>query len=183
MKKVLLIGSVIVTLGLLIVGFTVPAFAHGPGNTGNVAQDCWGEPGEGGYHGHGAIHSDTVSELLGLTPEEIQVQRQEGKSLVEIAATQGVTEDALVDAITAAKEEAIQQRVEDGTLTQEQADLMLQQMTQRTAEMVNRTTFGPPEDRGTCGYGEPGQGISPGAMNHWGGHGRMGGGMMGNGWR
>jgi len=103
---------------------------------------------------------------------------------VEIAAAQGVTEDTLVEAILAAKKEAIQERVEAGILTQEQSDRMFQQMEQRTIEAVNRTTVGPVgphEDRGAgamryggsqggngaC-YGDAGTGIGPGGMNKWG---------------
>jgi len=94
--------------------------------------------GWGGWQG-GATCSETVGNLLGLTPEEIEVQRHEGKSMVEIAAAQGVTEDALVEAILAAK--------------QDQSDRMFQQMEQRTSEAVNRTAVGvgpvgPHEDRG-----------------------------------
>ncbi len=32
MKKLLLIGSIVLVLGLLIVGFTTPIFAHSPGD-------------------------------------------------------------------------------------------------------------------------------------------------------
>jgi hypothetical protein len=79
-----------------------------------------------------------------------------------------VSEDALVEAILDAKRETVQQRVEDGTLTQEQANLMLQQMEQRTIQMVNKVTVGPPDDRGCCGYGEAGVSTGPGMMRHWG---------------
>ncbi len=34
MKKLLLIGSIVLVLGLLIVGFTTPLFAHGPDDGG-----------------------------------------------------------------------------------------------------------------------------------------------------
>jgi len=141
--------------GLLVFALAGVAFAHGP---------------QGGYQGDGAFCSDTVSELLGLTPEEIQAQRYEGKSLVEIAQAQGVSEDALVVAIMVVKEAAIEQKVEDGILTQEQADLMLQQMEQRTYEAVNRTTLGPFDSPGGKGYGQFGEGAGPGLMRHWGNH-------------
>lgn len=72
-----------------------------------------------GFHGKGAVCSETVSELLGLTPEELCELRQEGKSLAEIAAEQGVTVDELVAAIMAEKTAAVQARVDNGTLTQE----------------------------------------------------------------
>ena len=76
------------------------------------------EDGEGvDYVCHESI--DAVSELLGLSPEEIREEHESGKSLVEIAEEQGVSEDALIEAIMAAPKEAIEQKVEDGILTQE----------------------------------------------------------------
>jgi hypothetical protein len=144
--------------GLLVVLFSGAAFAAGP-------------------HGEGTACTETVSELLGLTPEEIQAQRHEGKSLVEIAAAQGVSEDVLVEAILAAKKEAIEQKIEAGTLTQEQADLCFQQMEQRISQSVNRTTCGPVDGERGKGYGRAGEGsccdgtgpgTGPGGMNRYG---------------
>jgi hypothetical protein len=141
----ILIAALAVT-GLLVASFAGVALAAGPADA-DADGDCpfFGErQGQGGMHGfHGEGTSDAVSELLGLTAEDIQAQRLEGKSLVEIAAAQGVTEDALVAAIMAVKTEAVQQRVADGTLIQEQATLMLENMEQATIQSVNRTTVGP----------------------------------------
>ncbi len=39
MKKLLLIGSILLVLGLLIVGFTTPLFAHSPGDGGAIPAD------------------------------------------------------------------------------------------------------------------------------------------------
>ena len=39
MKKLLLIGSIVLVLGLLIVGFTAPIFAHGPDDGGATTAD------------------------------------------------------------------------------------------------------------------------------------------------
>ncbi|MFC1987304.1 hypothetical protein ACFLVH_02005 [Chloroflexota bacterium] len=122
-----------------------------------------------GFHGEGATCSETVSELLGLTPEALCELRQEGKSLADIAAEQGVTVDELVAAIVAEKTEAVQARVNDGTLTQEQADLMIQQMAERTELAVNRTTTGPAEGRMGGGHGTSSAGAGIGLANRWGG--------------
>jgi len=172
-KKFKLLTISLLTAGILAVTITGVAFAAGPARVDGEVEAYCGQ-GWGGYHGHGAICSETVSELLGLTHEEIEAQRHEGKSLVEIAEAQGVSEDALVEAILDARREAVQQRVEDGILTQEQANLILQQMEQRTIQMANRVTFGPPEDRGGCGYGEAGDSTGLGAMRHWGQQGGRG---------
>ena len=127
-----------------------------------------------GFQGEGVTCSEAVSELLGLTPEELCELRQEGMSLTEIAAEQGVTVDELVEAIMAEKTAAVQARVDDGTLTQGQADLMIQHMTERTELAVNKTTTGPIELRmgGQNGkgarHGSAGMGAGPGGMHKWG---------------
>ena len=43
MKKLLLIGSIVLVLGLLIVGFTTPMFAHGPddGEATPANEEAW----------------------------------------------------------------------------------------------------------------------------------------------
>jgi len=122
-----------------------------------------------GFHGEGEVCSETVSELLGLTPEEICDLRQEGKSIAEIAADQGVTVDELVEAIMAERTVAVQARVDDGTLTQEQADLMIQRMEERTELAVSRTATGPTEWRMGSGYGKSSEGTGSGLANRWGG--------------
>jgi len=163
--KLLGLAVGVVALMALTLGGTV--FADTPEET-DTQIDC--EAGWGGWQG-GDTCSETVGDLLGLTHEEIEAQRHEGKSMVEIAAAQGVSEDTLVEAILVAKREAIQEKVEAGILTQEQSDRMFQQMEQRTIEAVNRTTigpFGPHEDRGAGACGQQGQGMGPGAMRQWG---------------
>lgn len=85
---------------------------------------------------------DVLSKLTGLTTDEIQVLRQEGKSLVQIAATKNVTEAQLVAAILADRKAVLQERVTAGTLTQAQVDLMLKNMEQNIAQMVNSTSNG-----------------------------------------
>ena len=83
-----------------------------------------------------------------------------------------LSKNSFTEAIMAVKKEAVQAKVEAGILTQEQADLMLQQMEQRTQQAVNRTSVGPPDwsrgnGRGACS-GETGLGSGPGGMHRWG---------------
>ena len=74
---------------------------------------------------------DTIAEALGLTPNELFTEsHDEGKTVVEIAEERGVDLSAVKDTLDArraeARQEAIQQAVEDGRITQEQADWMLE---------------------------------------------------------
>ena len=63
-----------------------------------------------------------IADALGLTVDELQEAREDGKTLAELAETAGVSLDEVLDAMRAARADAIQQAVEDGQLTQEQAD-------------------------------------------------------------
>ena len=90
-----------------------------------------------------AVHSGVLSDLLGMSLDEISEQRQDGKSLVEIAAEQGVDEETLVATLVGVVEENLQQRVDDGFITQERADLLLELVTERVTDAVNRTEVGP----------------------------------------
>ena len=75
---------------------------------------------------------DTVAEALGLTPEELFAELHEGKNLSEIAEEQGVELEEVREAVNAArveaKKEAIEQAVEDGRLSREQADWIIEGM-------------------------------------------------------
>ncbi|MEA3439823.1 MAG: hypothetical protein U9R58_06040 [Chloroflexota bacterium] len=66
-----------------------------------------------------------LSQALGLTVDDLHEAREEGKSISDILSEQGVTAVEVREALVAAHEAAIQQAVEDGVITQEQADQFL----------------------------------------------------------
>lgn len=114
-----------------------------------------------------------VADLLGMTPQEIQAELQQGKSLVEIAAAKGVTEDQLVAAIFEPMKTFMQGQVTAGNWTQAQMDAHLSQAEQHIRLLVNASGNG---------YGGYGCGIM-GGLNGTSGNraGFFRGGMMG-GW-
>jgi hypothetical protein len=73
---------------------------------------------------------DTAAEALSLTPEELFGELHGGKTLDEVAEAQGVDLETLQEALRAEREEAmrqaIEQAVENGDMTQEQADWLLE---------------------------------------------------------
>jgi hypothetical protein len=73
---------------------------------------------------------DTAADLFGLTPEELFSELHGGKTLEEVAEAQGVEMETVQEALSAEWEEAmrdaIAQAVEDGDMTQEQADWLLE---------------------------------------------------------
>ncbi len=123
----------IITLSVVVVlavGLTSVAFAAGPNENPACDQENCTGPREGnrGFETGGMITSDAVTNLLDMTVEQIQEQRQAGKSLAQIANEKGISEDSLIKAILAERETATQERVKTGILTQEQVNLMLENM-------------------------------------------------------
>jgi hypothetical protein len=167
-KKTKLIVVALGVAGLLALSIAGVAFAAGPVNPANNLPVCGGQ----------GWNIQVVSQLLGLTPAEIQAELQAGKSLVQIAATKSVTEQQLVDAILAPHKTVIQAKVTAGFLTQEQATLMLQQMETSVRASVNQTGTGSPTTGGACGNGI---GAGRGMMGGWGGSQAGAGGCGGNG--
>lgn len=128
-----------------VLALSIGAVAAAPADCNNTGDGavCYSQE-TGNMRELGAC-SEAMRDLLGLTQAEIQSQRHEGKSLVQIAADAGVDEQQLVTAMTAARRATVQERLAAGTLTQEQANSMLQRMEQNVVRIVNRTTTGQPE--------------------------------------
>jgi hypothetical protein len=77
----------------------------------------------------GQVGLDAAAEVLGMTTDELSAQLWGGKTLADLAEEAGVDLQDVQDAVTAAQEavtrEAIEQAVEDETLTREHADWLL----------------------------------------------------------
>lgn len=73
---------------------------------------------------------DAVAEVLGLAPEGLFTELHDGKSVAEVAEEQGVemevVRDAMEESRIEARKQALEQAVENGRLTQEQADWMIE---------------------------------------------------------
>jgi hypothetical protein len=88
----------------------------------------------------------TLSELTGLSQEEIRTQRQSGQSLHQIAEANRITHEQIVNAVMEQAKVALQAKVDAGTLTQEQMELRIATMTERITANLNRTSVGPGEN-------------------------------------
>jgi hypothetical protein len=103
-------------------GVEPPAGEMGPGR------------GPGGFVGRlvdgGWETFDLVAETLGLTPVEFFTELHDGKRVEEIAEEQGVEMEELIEVVQNARQEAmrarIEQAVENGNMSQEQADWLLE---------------------------------------------------------
>jgi transposase len=144
MKKKLLIGAGVALIVLLLAGLAGVAFVFAQEPTPTVPfggrGGGWGRGGFGrggfGWAGGGMwTMFDTAAEALELTPEEFFAELRAGKSPAEIAEEQGVDVQKVYDAMNATRGEAMQQAlqeaVEDGRITQEQADQMLERLENR----------------------------------------------------
>ncbi|MCA9953582.1 MAG: hypothetical protein KC434_02610 [Anaerolineales bacterium] len=68
-----------------------------------------------------------IAEALGLTVEDLAAAKDEGTRLTDLAEQQGVDMEAVMTAVTDARTAAIEAAVADGTITQDQADILLSQ--------------------------------------------------------
>ena len=149
------IGVAALVLAIATVAAGSAAFAAGPpgepgqgpfGGRGGRAPfdqmgDHFGGPrGFGGPFGFGSDGPLTsredvqaaTAEALGMTVEELEEALDE-KTLVEIAKEQNVHMADIQDAVESVRQQALQQAVEDGDLTQEQADLLSEKMAGRAS--------------------------------------------------
>lgn len=109
---------------------------------------------------HHAEMTALITKTLGVSEEDLEKAREEGKTLSDVA---GDKRDELVAAMVAHQNAELDEAVKDGKLPQEQADKMKADTQQRVEDRVDGKGPGP------GGRGGPGMGRGPG-----GGHGGEG---------
>jgi hypothetical protein len=152
-KTILIVGLIVAALVVLGVG---TAFAQGPapyGGNGPMMQN-----------GGGYLHTYMVTAFagkLGLSVEDINARLAAGETMYDIAIAEGVKAEDLPALMVDVRTEALDAAVQDGVITQAQADWMK-----------------------SHGFGQGGYGMGTGTcpMNNGAGFGR-GGGMMRGGWQ
>ncbi len=76
--------------------------------------------------------------FLGLTEAEFRSALKSGKTLAQVAADKGISEEKLIEFMQAEHQKQIDQLLADGKITQEQADSMKERMTaEQIKEMIN----------------------------------------------
>ncbi len=90
---------------------------------------------EGGMH---TFVWNALGEALGMTSDELTAAVNSDQTLAEIAEENGVSRSELITALQSAHEQALTQAVEDGYLTQDQADSIFTQMAGRYELMIDR---------------------------------------------
>lgn len=133
-------GALAVTLAL---GAPAPATAAPGGPTAALLDQNLGQ--EQGKRGDRAIALALVratSEATGLTNKEIVTAVQGGQSLAAVAAANGSSGDAVVQAVAAKAEERLDRQVQAGRISQERADELLRRLTERATTIVNDAGLG-----------------------------------------
>lgn len=135
-KRLYVVLATVGTLALLLAGLSGVAVvsAHEPTPESEDAPGGgiwgWGRGLFGFGRGGDWTMFDTVAEELGMTPEELFAALHAGKTLEEVAADQGVEIEAVREALGAVRDaamrDAVAQAVEDGDMSQEQADWLLE---------------------------------------------------------
>lgn len=98
---------------------------------------------------HMACSINDLADFLGISREELTGSLQSGKTIAQIAAEKGFSEQQLAEFMAEKYSERIDQKVADGKITAEQADKLKQSMAERIKDDLNRT--GTQMDRG-MGY-------------------------------
>ena len=169
-KRFSIIGlATVLVTGILLLGMTgiVGAQDTPPDGTCPYGGTCGGYGmgigGRGGFGYRGTMPA-LLAEALDMTTEELYAAQADGQTIAELAATQGIALDTVVEALVAPRVELLEQAVSEGRITQEQADGVIETITAHMAERL--------EDSG-LGYGGYGGGC---------GGTRMGGGHRGSRW-
>jgi polyhydroxyalkanoate synthesis regulator phasin len=96
-----------------------------------------GPPGGKGVRVFGAPAA--VASYLGLSETELRTQTESGKSLAQIATTQGKSAEGLKAAIVAEAKSKLDDAVSAGKITAAQAKTMLAELTSHVDDLVTRT--------------------------------------------
>lgn len=86
---------------------------------------------------HGGRHLDTAAEALGLSVDELRAELENGQTIADVAAAQGVDVQTVIDAMVAEAEAHVAEEVESGELSQEEADQKLADLEERITASVN----------------------------------------------
>jgi len=146
MKRMVLraLSSAVLALALLWFSpITARAAYEGVTDSASVAL-AYGRGGGGRGLGNVSVEHliRTLSSLTGLDPVTIRTELQNGRSLAQIAAANGSSGAALVQAVVDAAKTRLDREVSKGRLTQAEADQLLTTIRDRATTLVNDTTLG-----------------------------------------
>ena len=109
-------------------------------------------PGDGHGRGFGTAELEAAAKVLNMTTDELSTALQSGKTLEQIATDKGVDFTKVQEAIQAAHvtemRDRIQQALKDGTITQANADWLLEGLDKGYIGVPGAFGFGGPRGHG-----------------------------------
>jgi hypothetical protein len=96
-----------------------------------------GHGGPGGPRGHFGAGLDAAAEAIGITSEELRAALRDGSTIAEVAEANDVDVQTVIDALVADAEAHLDEAVEDGRLTEEEAAERKADVADRIEAMVN----------------------------------------------
>ena len=144
MKKIIILAVILIAVAVTFGAFSYasaqkdsppdPEAPFGPENMGwrhGVWPHAHGMMGGYSGFGGGLMHDSVtaaLAEALGISEEKIETRFNAGESHWEIAASGGLNEEDIIELMSVAQKNALQDAVEQGLLTQDQADWMQTRM-------------------------------------------------------
>ncbi len=113
-------------------------------------------PGHHGRHHGPGPGFDAAASYLGVTEAQLRTALENGSTLADVAKDKGKSVEGLVDAMVADAQKHLDQAVEDGRLTEAQAEERLAEIEEHVTALVNgelpdrpQRSFGPPPMNGS----------------------------------
>jgi polyhydroxyalkanoate synthesis regulator phasin len=97
----------------------------------------FGPWGPGGLFAVGVEVLDETADAIGISNDELLDALRDGQTIAEVAESEGVDPQTVIDALVAATRERLDEAVADGRVEQEDADERLADVTERITEFVN----------------------------------------------
>jgi hypothetical protein len=98
-------------------------------------------------HGGPGKNVDAVASVLGLTTSELRTQLDAGKTIAQVATTQGVSVQKVIDTIVSEMKAHLASEVASGKHTQAEVDAKLADLDARVTEIVNKVRPAHPAGR------------------------------------
>lgn len=87
----------------------------------------------------GGLDLETAASTIGVTTDELRQALENGQSIADVAKSKNVDPQKVIDTLVAKAKSRIDQLVTDGKITQDQANTMVTEATQRITDFVNGT--------------------------------------------
>ena len=96
-----------------------------------------------GRRGHrGGCNLGAAADVIGIDEADLREAVDAGSTIADVALDNGVSPDAVIEAMVDAKTERIADKVAEGRITQDEADTKIAELTDRITDQVNGTDAG-----------------------------------------